>query len=279
MVATILIMADLSRHVLQDTGVWPEDVVLGMTKSDLVIGLQPSSLTGDVEPVTSWYSPENNGNEWETGSLAINNTSLNDVTVDGVRGIQMCFSRPVKGGHYEAKDDSFVIWSIGSHSGSILSARHTSDPGDMGDFMLVVDWSSGNKDANGVRQNSLTLSEEGATNTFSITWENNNSTDVLNICATAAGSLLHSSSAWLSLGFVEPLGIGSRQYILDPPKCTHATNEQIACLSTIGIVFTLCFTYTGFVLLAVATMWNANIVDKIKKMNAEWNRIRMQQRS
>ena len=84
-------------------------------------------------------------------------------------------------------------------------------------------------------------------------------------------------------------------------------------LSTIGVVFTICFTYTGFVLLAVATMWspphtcqahlflsllaphlcnppspftpliptwhssmrrNANITEKIKKFRKAWKEIR-----
>lgn len=48
---------------------------------------------------------------------------------------------------------------------------------------------------------------------------------------------------------------GSRQYVLDPPRCSHANNERVACLAPVGVMFTLVFTYTGFVLLAVSTMW------------------------
>jgi len=55
--------------------------------------------------------------------------------------------------------------------------------------------------------------------------------------------------------------------------CGH---EDIGCLSTTGILFTIVFTYTGFILLAVATLWNANICEKMKDIKAEWKRLRGQ---
>jgi len=51
-------------------------------------------------------------------------------------------------------------------------------------------------------------------------------------------------------------------------------SEEMQCLSVIGWLFTIVATYTGFTLLAVATLWNANICDKLKDMRAEWRRLR-----
>mmetsp|Transcript_63251 Transcript_63251/g.149902 ORF Transcript_63251/g.149902 Transcript_63251/m.149902 type:complete len:117 (+) Transcript_63251:333-683(+) len=50
--------------------------------------------------------------------------------------------------------------------------------------------------------------------------------------------------------------------------------ENIKCLSAIGAMFTIVFTYSGFILLAIATMWNANLIDKIKKIRKQWKRLR-----
>jgi len=51
-------------------------------------------------------------------------------------------------------------------------------------------------------------------------------------------------------------------------------SETAHCLSTVGILFTIIATYVGFFLLAVATLWNANICDKLKDIRAEWRRLR-----
>ena len=37
-------------------------------------------------------------------------------------------------------------------------------------------------------------------------------------------------------------------------------------LSMIGIIFTIIFTYSGFFLLAFGALWNADIINKMKKM-------------
>jgi hypothetical protein len=63
-------------------------------------------------------------------------------------------------------------------------------------------------------------------------------------------------------------GWGSQEY------STGCSSETPRCLTTVGIVFTLVFTYLGFTLLAIATLWNANIVDKLKDFKAEWKRLR-----
>jgi len=63
-------------------------------------------------------------------------------------------------------------------------------------------------------------------------------------------------------------GWGSGEYREDCPT------EQMSCLSTVGILFTIVFTYSGFALLVIGTLWNANIMDKLKDFRAEWRRLR-----
>jgi len=55
------------------------------------------------------------------------------------------------------------------------------------------------------------------------------------------------------------------------------TTEEMACLTAIGWLFTIVATYSGFALLVVGTMWNANICDKLKEMRVEWRKLRGQQ--
>lgn len=50
--------------------------------------------------------------------------------------------------------------------------------------------------------------------------------------------------------------------------------ETIKCLSTTGVFFTIIFTYVGFILLACGTLWNANIVDKLKDIREKWRELR-----
>ena len=50
--------------------------------------------------------------------------------------------------------------------------------------------------------------------------------------------------------------------------------EAWHCLSVVGILFTLVFTYLGFILLTIGTMWNADIVAKLKNIKAQWKELR-----
>eukprot|EP01102_Stenamoeba_stenopodia_P003321 TRINITY_DN1326_c0_g1_i1.p1 TRINITY_DN1326_c0_g1~~TRINITY_DN1326_c0_g1_i1.p1 ORF type:complete len:131 (-),score=29.61 TRINITY_DN1326_c0_g1_i1:256-648(-) len=50
--------------------------------------------------------------------------------------------------------------------------------------------------------------------------------------------------------------------------------ETIKCLSGVGIVFTIICTYSGFILLFIATMWSGDIISKFKKIKAEFKRLR-----
>jgi len=50
--------------------------------------------------------------------------------------------------------------------------------------------------------------------------------------------------------------------------------ETIKCLSVVGVIFTIIFTYTGFILLFCGTMWNSNIISKLKGIKEQWNLLR-----
>jgi len=63
-------------------------------------------------------------------------------------------------------------------------------------------------------------------------------------------------------------GWGSGEYQVNCP------NEDMACLTTVGWLFTVIFTYSGFTILAIATLWNANICDRLVDIRAEWRRLR-----
>jgi len=50
--------------------------------------------------------------------------------------------------------------------------------------------------------------------------------------------------------------------------------ENVTCLSTVGIIFTIICTYFGFTFLAIGVLWNAKIWDKLKEIKGRWNAIR-----
>jgi len=57
------------------------------------------------------------------------------------------------------------------------------------------------------------------------------------------------------------------------PNCGK---ENITCLSLTGVLFTIVATYTGFILLFIGTMWNANLISKLKEVKRKWQEIRKQ---
>jgi len=61
---------------------------------------------------------------------------------------------------------------------------------------------------------------------------------------------------------------GSSQY---RPDC-HI--ENVTCLSPLGVLFTIVFTYSGFILLFIGTMWSANILQKLKNIKTQWQKLR-----
>jgi len=51
-------------------------------------------------------------------------------------------------------------------------------------------------------------------------------------------------------------------------------DEAIHCLTVLGVFFTIVFTYLGFALMIVGTMWNANLCAKLRQIRDEYYRIR-----
>jgi len=89
------------------------------------------------------------------------------------------------------------------------------------------------------------------------------------IMADLTRHILEDVGAWPER--MGPGGIwGSGEYSATCPE------ETMHCLSLIGVLFTIVATYSGFALLVVGTMWNANIVDKLKQIKEEWRRLRGQ---
>jgi len=65
---------------------------------------------------------------------------------------------------------------------------------------------------------------------------------------------------------------GSNEY---RPECAQTTSqENIKCLSLVGWIFTIFFTWSGFVLLFIGTMWNANLISKLKQVRQQWKKLR-----
>jgi len=63
----------------------------------------------------------------------------------------------------------------------------------------------------------------------------------------------------------------------NPHECNCnqcSPSETMSHLAPLGILFTLVFTYTGFLLLAMAVAWNANIAQKLRGMRAKWQALR-----
>jgi len=56
--------------------------------------------------------------------------------------------------------------------------------------------------------------------------------------------------------------------------CVDGSDENMAHLSPMGILFTIFFTYLGFVCLFVGTLWNANICKKLKDIKKKWRDLR-----
>jgi len=53
----------------------------------------------------------------------------------------------------------------------------------------------------------------------------------------------------------------------------RCAEENLSCLSPGGALFTF-FTYFGFFLLMVGTLWNANFMDKVKAIRQKWKTLR-----
>lgn len=58
--------------------------------------------------------------------------------------------------------------------------------------------------------------------------------------------------------------------------CGCVPDETMSHLAIMGVVFTIIFTYLGFIFLAIGVMWNANIMSKLGKIKAQWQELRGQ---
>jgi len=56
--------------------------------------------------------------------------------------------------------------------------------------------------------------------------------------------------------------------------CVPNSHENMAHLSVVGVLFTICCTYSGFALLFVGTLWNADIMKKLKEIKQQWKELR-----
>lgn len=70
----------------------------------------------------------------------------------------------------------------------------------------------------------------------------------------------------------EPYDAESNAGHCDCDSCTAV--ESFSHLSTVGILFTIGFTYCGFALLSAAVLWNANIVQKLRRIGDLWRQQR-----
>lgn len=57
-------------------------------------------------------------------------------------------------------------------------------------------------------------------------------------------------------------------------SCIPTEKEGMLHLSPMGVLFTIVFTYTGFILLAIGTMWNANLTTKLSSLKEKWRQLR-----
>jgi len=77
--------------------------------------------------------------------------------------------------------------------------------------------------------------------------------------------------------------------LADPSRPHNATSNPYVCgcdgcvpeenfshLSVVGVMSTIVCTYLGFALLAFAVGWNANILNKFKKIRKQWDQLRAQ---
>ena len=57
-------------------------------------------------------------------------------------------------------------------------------------------------------------------------------------------------------------------------EADSVADENLLHLSTIGILFTIVATYSGFALLAIGTLWNADIAKTLRSIRDRWAALR-----
>ena len=56
--------------------------------------------------------------------------------------------------------------------------------------------------------------------------------------------------------------------------CVHDSQETITHLAPMGILFTIFFTYIGFILFLIGNLWNANIIEKCREIRHKYRVLR-----
>mmetsp|Transcript_99775 Transcript_99775/g.122049 ORF Transcript_99775/g.122049 Transcript_99775/m.122049 type:complete len:147 (-) Transcript_99775:233-673(-) len=56
--------------------------------------------------------------------------------------------------------------------------------------------------------------------------------------------------------------------------CVHDYQETIHHLAPMGWLFTITFTWIGFALFVVGSLWNANIIEKLREVRHKWRVLR-----
>lgn len=91
--------------------------------------------------------------------------------------------------------------------------------------------------------------------------------------------LKNSTLEWLKEESIEGGTDPDKVELCNCDNCVALKDENFWHLSPIGVLFTIIFTYTGFTLLAIGTMWNANIIKKCGELREKWSELRGNRRS
>jgi len=91
-------------------------------------------------------------------------------------------------------------------------------------------------------------------------------TGVWEECDRPANVIWDSSCTWASNQF--------KCTELPAMGCLPTRDENMGHLSVIGVIFTICCTYGGFALLFVGTLWNAEILKKLRQIKEQWVELR-----
>lgn len=61
-------------------------------------------------------------------------------------------------------------------------------------------------------------------------------------------------------------------------QCVPNSDENMKHLSLVGVLFTIVCTYSGFLMLFIGVLWNAQIVKKLKEIKKQWTVLRAEMR-
>lgn len=224
--AGIFIMMDLTRHVLQDSNVWPENTRFSgwETAGQIKASGYSEFRSVDALKLVNLFDKSNN-------VLSFNKfNSTASITFDALKSMRFSMLE-IYGGNssmwrIDCADDLAGPWSFVTNTSSLNTGwtEVPMDPVGKGDHRF---W----------RFNMLSIAKE-TTATF--------------------GFFKFSYRATWS----------SQQYNWG----CHI--ENFGCLSPLGWLFTVFFTYFGFALLIFGSLWNAKFLDKMAELKDSWRELR-----